>query len=405
MIFNNKAISYLFQVNKVTVFTLFVTSLFFSGTALGKDDNTFSEAIEIINDDLRSIVLEDELDTNIEESQVKEIQKIGPPRIESSANLKIAAKFEMAGKFHKGSAPVRVNNKWGLIDTKGVWILAPTFTHIGQYSEEGLLPVKMDDKYGYINHLGTPVTQYVFDKAQPFSEGLAAVKMDEQWGYILPDGKWYITPRFNQAMAFRQGIAPVKLVSGWGYIFSNNKWLILPLYQQTNELSDGFGIVKKDNLLGLVNTKGVEVVKPHYARAKPYSEGTWAVATEAQKWIFIDETGKTVINDVFQQTSSFSEGLVSVKKNDKWGFINKGNKVVIPFKFDKAYDFYEGVAVVVKNGNHFFINKNGRALSEGYEDAHRISEGLAAVKVNNLWGYVSIFTHPGSDSARSDLKK
>ena len=71
MIFNNKAISYLFQVNKVTVFTLFVTSLFFSGTALGKDDNTFSEAIEIINDDLRSIVLEDELDTNIEESQVE----------------------------------------------------------------------------------------------------------------------------------------------------------------------------------------------------------------------------------------------------------------------------------------------------------------------------------------------
>ncbi len=343
-------------------------------------------SVGLINKNATSIQLQNKLEKAIALKKAE----TGPPKLASTAELVIAANFEAAGVFHKGSAPVRVDGKWGLIDTQGKWVLAPTFTEIGMYSAEGLLPVKMDDKYGFINYLGTPITEFKYDAVKPFADGLAAVRINNQWGYIHPDGKWYITPKFDDALSFKDGVAPVKFATGWGYAYLSNNWLSIPLYQQTYEFSEGYGVVKVNNLLGLVDADGNVVIKPSYGWAKSFANGVLAVATQARQWTFVDEKGDTVIDEIYQDASSFSEGLVSVKKNGKWGYINIKNEVIIPFEFDRAYNFNEGVAVVVQNGDRFFIDKHGRALSASYDDIFKVSEGFASVKIKDKWGYVFI---------------
>lgn len=398
------------QLNLLRIVCISVVALITSEVAISKDSLNPSEPVRFTNEKSSSIQLQrkleeaiaekkDEIEVHqpVEKNLIKQVDtqtdtqvKAGPPKPESTALLVIPAEFEAAGAFQKGSAPVRVDGKWGLINTQGKWILAPTFTDIGMYSVEGILPVKMDDKYGYINYLGTPITDYKFDKAKPFSEGLAAVKVDDQWGFIHPDGKWYISPRFDDALSFKEGVAPVKFAEGWGYAYRNDNWLSIPLYQLAYEFSDGFGVIKKNNLLGLVDSDGNTSIRPTYGWAKSFANGVLPVATKAHQWTFVDDKGDTVIDEVYQDSSSFSEGLVSVKKNGKWGYININNEVVIPFEFDRAYDFSEGVAVVVENDDRFFIDKYGRALSESFEDVYRVSEELAAVKVKDKWGYVFI---------------
>lgn len=43
-----------------------------------------------------------------------------------------------------------------------------------------------------------------------------------------------------------------------------------------------------------------------------------------------------------------------------------------------------------KNGRHGFIDNRGKeVIPFNYEDAHDMSEGLAAVKQNGKWGFVS----------------
>ncbi len=56
----------------------------------------------------------------------------------------------------------------------------------GAYSfSEGVALVKMDDKYGYINSEGQVVIKQQYDDAGTgFSEGLVHVKIGEKWGYI-----------------------------------------------------------------------------------------------------------------------------------------------------------------------------------------------------------------------------
>ena len=414
----------LLRVNLLRILPIVAVTLLTSEVAISKDSLNPYEPVRLTHKKSSSIQLQRKLEDAIAEkkgeievhqsakqklskqadAQTDALVKTGPPKPESTALLVIPPEFEAAGVFHKGSAPVRVDGKWGLINTQGKWILAPTFTEIGMYCVEGILPVKMDDKYGYINYLGTPITDYRFDEVKPFSEGLAAVRVDDQWGFIHPDGKWYISPRFDDALSFKGGVAPVKFAAGWGYAYRSNKWLSLPLFQQTYEFSEGYGVIKKNNLLGLVDSDGNTSIKPTYGWAKSFANGVLPVATKAHQWIFVDDKGETVIDEVYQDSSSFSEGLVSVKKNNKWGYINIKNEVVIPFEFDRAYNFNEGVAVVVQNGDRFFIDKQGRALSQPFEDIFRVSEGFAAVKVKDKWGYVfiSALSVIGEESSTGD---
>ncbi len=336
-------------------------------------------------------------DEAIKKVAEKNNKLLGPPKPEFSAAIVIPPAFERVREFHKGSAPVRVDGKWGLINTKGEWILAPTFSEIGQYNEEGILPVKVAGKYGYIDSTGTPITDFKYDAVRPFSEGLAAVKIDDQWGYILPDGQEFIEEGFEDAGLFKQGVAPIKFAEGWGYALlewsegkSGRGWLLDPLYQQTYEFSDSHGVIKVEHMMGLVDLDKNIVIKPSFLGMKKYTEGLLPVSNKLGEWFFVDNKGETVIGETFEAVSSFSEGLASVKKNGKWGYINKFNDVIIPYKFDRAYDFNDGIAVVAEGDDRFFIDQQGRALSEKFADVYRVSEGYAAVRVGEQWGYVFI---------------
>lgn len=66
------------------------------------------------------------------------------------------------------------NGKWGFVDnTRGI-VLCPLYDEIGVFSE-GLAPVRIFDKWGYINENGELVIGLHFDDAREFVNGTATV--------------------------------------------------------------------------------------------------------------------------------------------------------------------------------------------------------------------------------------
>lgn len=77
---------------------------------------------------------------------------------------------------------------------------------------------------------------------------------------------------------------------------------------------------------------------------------------------FIDETGKKIVQPIFEYANHFREDLALVKKDGFYGFINRKGKLVIKNKYDFAYDFENGTANAIQ-GNYFIvINKNGKEI-------------------------------------------
>ena len=93
----------------------------------------------------------------------------------------------IANGFDDKYVLIGINNKYGFADKATGQIVIPPIYEIdysGWSFNEGLIPVKKDGKYGYINEHNQIVIPFNYDDAFEFSEGLAVVQRYGKYGYV-----------------------------------------------------------------------------------------------------------------------------------------------------------------------------------------------------------------------------
>lgn len=123
-----------------------------------------------------------------------------------------------------------------------------------------LKPLKINEKYGYIDHQGKLVIQAQFDMAYKFSEGLAGVMVNSKFGYIDQKGKMVIPLQFDDIGAFSEELAAVmvfyeqlrfgvveKNYPKWGYINKTGAWIIQPSFEMAYSFKNGQAKIRIGN--------------------------------------------------------------------------------------------------------------------------------------------------------------
>lgn len=285
-----------------------------------------------------------------------------------------------------------------------------------------LFPVIKNGKYGFIDDSGKIVIEPQYSEAGSFSSDLAVVKIGDSWGFINRTGKIVIepTPGHGPFSVFSEGLIYVRAGELSGFMDTTGKIVIQPQFASVGDFNDGMAGIYKDNKWGYIDKTGKTVIAPVYDLAYKFSEGLAGIYKD-KKWGYIDKTGKIVINPTFDQVSSFSEGLAWVKTNNKYGYIDKtGTTIIEPKPYTYVGSFSEGLALAVAGqlahninfatdldiiniatrnpalpaGRMFFIDKTGKVIIDlqelGVLEAltSGFSEGLAAIKVGEKWGFI-----------------
>jgi WG repeat protein len=115
---------------------------------------------------------------------------------------------------------VRIDSKWGYIDSTGNFVIAMCFAGAGPFSE-GLAAVRLvtptgPSQVGFIDKHGELVIGTSFDDAHRFCEGMAAVQSGQIWGFVDREGRIVIQPRFTFAGSFSGGLASVSIEEAHG---------------------------------------------------------------------------------------------------------------------------------------------------------------------------------------------
>src|ERR1019366_5209202 len=134
---------------------------------------------------------------------------------------------------------------------------------------------------------------------------------------------------------------------------------------------------------------------------KSFTEGLAAVnnggkiigenTVQGGKWGFIDNTGKMVIPEQFEDAWGFTpDGLAIVKKTGKWGYIDKTGKMVISATYYACASFNNGFAVVQKEGGFGLINRAGKLLTTQAFTAlgDNFFEDMMSAEFGKKWGYI-----------------
>jgi len=182
-------------------------------------------------------------------------------------NFVIAPKYEQAREFVDDFAAVSVNGKWGFINKDGIEILKPTYKQVSDFSE-GLASVQLNNgKLGFIDTKSTLIqTKYVFSDTaglftpnsrwgyrckeglgtsyEPsFSEGLYPIKLSRKWGFINAQGKVEIQPAFDAVWGFKEGVAQVRVGANYYFIDKKGKKLFKKIFKYAGPFSNGLALV------------------------------------------------------------------------------------------------------------------------------------------------------------------
>lgn len=200
-----------------------------------------------------------------------------------------------------------------LIDEDGVpqGIIRGAVEKVGVYAE-GLIPVQRGGNYSYYSLLGDE--QFgSYTMAGTFAEGLAAVQTD--------DAAWRLVNQQGETEA-----------EGFQDIILNNdgSWIC-----------DDVMLAQRDGKYRLYNEKLEQISDFSCDDVDIVCEDSMIAFCSGNKWGFVDDEGKVVIEPVFAEARSFSNGLAAVFDGTAWGFINPSGEIVIDCQFQDAGYFTE----------------------------------------------------------------
>ncbi|HPB25475.1 MAG TPA: WG repeat-containing protein [Bacteroidales bacterium] len=334
--------------------------------------------------------------------------------------------------------PVKVNGKYGFVDTAGKYLIRPDYDFLGCLVEgrarvnvggkpddhgfmeggfwtfmdsleqpvsvpvyeavsdfcEGRARVMKHGLYGFIDKNGLEVIPCQYPNITDFHNGMAQFEKDGLWGSIDTDGNMVISPRFDKVYYFNEDRAVVGHPFYKAYINKLGNFITDSIFFEAKSFENGLAIVVSGDSVryGMLDAFGAKVIPCIYGYITRFSEGMAAVNLNgvfvAEKnevtgghWGFIDKGNRLVIPADYDNAGAFSENLCPVKKNEKWGYIDKDNKLRISFKYQMAYLFSCDRARIVKKSTTGFIDNSGTVIIKpGFEEAEDFSSGLAIVR-------------------------
>jgi len=325
---------------------------------------------------------------------------------------------EAKNNIPNGLVPIKENGKWGFINSEGEKVIRCQFDSVGPFSE-GLASIKWDSLYGFIDTMGKIVIQPMFrDVCYAFSDGLSKVEIQTDTGlqqaFIRVDGSIAFFTSYKDVYNFQFGRAVVNVkdevcfMDKTGEIVFNTHYPycdwdgfkegIAQVWGGHRRLvQEGLSQTVEGDTTKYYDTGGNVVITLDGMGFNDFSEGLACVKINNEN-CYIDKTGKIKIKPKIRDLDfcmSFSDGLAMVGyagPDHKAGFIDKTGNIVIPIIFYHIDDFKEGVAAFKDKGGWGFIDKRGRIVLPPQYDAissHGFEHGLCIVWKGGKCGYIN----------------
>lgn len=253
-------------------------------------------------------------------------EKYGLFSITSQHNITLPY-YDEVGEISNGMMVVKLNKKYGAIDSTGKLVVPLAYDYIGAFNN-GTAPASLNKRYGIISAAGKELVPLKYDDVENFYEGLALVVLNKKVGFADKAGKETIALQFDDAVSFNEGVSVVKK-DKIGLIDKTGRLITAIKYDEASKMSNGVSVVVLNGKYGLVNKTGNEIVSPAYQ---------FMVA--GGDYLFFESNGK-------------------------WGVMTNTGSIVIDAQFDGfVQEFIKGVAVAIKNGRAVYIDKTGKIIGE-----------------------------------------
>ncbi|MEI7595667.1 MAG: WG repeat-containing protein [Bacteroidota bacterium] len=268
--------------------------------------------------------------------------------------------------FPKKNLYIIINTKGQVIQTQlEKYEIKDAFGYAARKFSCGLIPIKTDKHWGYMNTEGKVAIEMKYDNVQDFEDGYATARISKTFFVLDITGKETSVDdkTISDVKHFSEHLAPfTSLNRNNGFIDINGKIVIPANFKDVGFFKNGLAWARStEGLIGYINTKGEWVIKPQFTMAKDFDKTSGlARVKNGEKWSYISTTGEVINFDIADSYDDFYEGLAVGKKGGLCGFYNNKGTWVIQPQFTAVRDFKNGFAAAKQGTLWGIINKEGK---------------------------------------------
>jgi len=217
-----------------------------------------------------------------------------------SGDVQIPAVYDeisILGIFSEGKAAVRSGQLWGIIDTKGEWIVPPAYRALIYYWK-GHIPFLAED--------------------------------EDLWGFLDAQGNIALEPKYTRIHA-GEGPWVVELEGKKGVLDENLKIVVAPKYEGSrfrairgSDYLGGLSFMDDSGVYKALDTKGNELFAFPERLVEPISavDGYYVLRWKiTDKYFLVEKGGKMLLPPEFEYIHPNTEGIIPVKKGKLWGLV------------------------------------------------------------------------------------
>ena len=248
---------------------------------------------------------------------------------------------------------VKQDGLWGIARSDGTILIPCEYDKVSTFSA-GRAIVQQDGEIFAVNQSNNRIA-LLGENASDFGN-LSNNRLP-----LLFDGRWYRATgefelgsgTFDWIGMHSNGKAAAQMGDRWGVIDSAANWVIPPDYdgiimdELGRSYAQGAVFVKRGDSVYLF-VDGAQVAGP-FDNARPFGDEGYAAVEVNGQWGFINTSGdvKIPFQPRFRDALSFGQHLAAVKIGDYWGFISLNGTLVIEAVYLDAKSFSNGSAPVL----------------------------------------------------------
>jgi hypothetical protein len=287
--------------------------------------------------------------------------------------------------------PIKVEKKWGLINSEGQIVLDPVYDAIGEFKEYGYAVMQKQDGVGLLNRRGEEIFPPQFEDIKVLDSTLMAVLDRGEWMVIDLQGRTILSKGYDKVKVWDSTFLVFQQKGRWGVIRKDGVSIVPAAYEEIHYEKDLFFTTEREGQMGLISLTGQPILKNIAEEIQVFND-SMIFFRQNKQWGAITFTGQLLIEPEYQGFNKLNDQFIRLLKGQSWHIFSiPFGRIINRGEFDGYYSFSKRFVLIKKNRKLGLLDWTGEViLSPRYTDIQAFDLYHFRVNYDQNWGIVNV---------------
>lgn len=285
--------------------------------------------------------------------------------------------------------PIKVDQKWGLINAEGEVVQEPIYDAIGEFKQFGYAVMQRKGKVGLLGQNGREVLRPAYEDLKVLDSTLVAVMDQGAWMVVNLQGSIVLDKGYRQVRVWESRYLAYEKEDKWGLRNKFGHELAPAVYDEI-QYEEGFFLTIKNEKAGLLSSTG-RIILPNRAAEIRFHSDSLYFFRESQLWGAVDFFGIETIPVAYRSYRNITKGYIKlVNEGTRHVYSTACKRVLKRYSFDDFYPFSPRYLIIKKDRQLGLMNWCGQLLLPPvYDEIQAYADKLFRARKDNRWGVVA----------------